>query len=80
LVFPASAPQAHKVVSLQHDIRSQAPPPLTPRVLEKLDAISCPLVKKRLLPAGKPYLFTSGAGSLLAGEVGLFLASAEGLP
>ena len=32
---------------------------------------------KSLLPAGNPYLFTSGAGSLLASKVGSFLASAE---
>ena len=32
---------------------------------------------KRLLSAGKPYLFTSGVGSILASKVGSFLASAE---
>ena len=31
------------------------------------------------MPAGKPYLFTSGAGSVLVSKVGSFLASAEAL-
>ena len=34
---------------------------------------------KSLLPAGNSYLFTGGAGSLLASKVGSFLASAEAI-
>jgi hypothetical protein len=40
-----------------------------PHISDNLDVISCPLAKTALA-AAKPYLFTSGAGSVFASKVG----------
>ena len=76
MLFHHPRRRRRKALSLQLDTRFPGGRRARPVFLKSWMSISCPLAK-RLLPTGKPYLFTSGAGPVFASKVGSFLASAE---